>query len=161
MELRRNGMEAVIDSILPGEEIVLTAKAQLPLDFTEEELINTVLVFPEGEEEKGKSDQAVVDVEKKEPKPSVSSNKKLSPPKKTPAAAQSPVPTSGQSRTYAAAATPGTVYSATGAQTDGKGTVYTSSPKTGDESPLLLFTVLAAGAGAVSLAIWRWRRRRG
>ena len=54
VELRENGTQAVIASILPKEEIVLTAKAKLPSDFTEEELINTVLVFPEGEEEKGK-----------------------------------------------------------------------------------------------------------
>lgn len=160
VELRENGTQAVIASILPKEEIVLTAKAKLPSDFTEEELINTVLVFPEGEEEKGKSDDAAVAVEKQQPKPPVSSNKRLSAPKKTPAASLSQAPSSGPNRSYTATAVPGTVYSA-GTQTDGKGTVYTTSPKTGDESPLLFLLAVTAGAGAVSIVILRCRFRRG
>ncbi len=153
MELRENGTQAVISSILPGEEVVLTASAKIPPDFTEEELINTVLVFPEGEEEKGKSDQAVVVVEK-QPKPSVSMNKRLNAPRTTPAVSPAHTPASGQNRTsYVVTASPGTVYSAAGTQTDGKGSTYAASPKTGDESPLLLLAVLAGGAGAVIIII--------
>lgn len=159
VELRENGTQAVIASILPGEEIVLTADARLPSDFTEEELINTVLVYPEGEDEKGKSDKAAVVVEKQQPKPSVSGNKRLSAPKSTPSAVPSHTPASGTSRPYTVTAAPGTAYSGTGTQTDGKGTVYASSPKTGDESPLLLLIGLTGGAAAVILVIWRYRLR--
>lgn len=157
MELRENGTQAVIASILPGEEVILTATAEIPEDFTEEELINSVLVSAEGGEKGGKSDQVAVTVEQELPKRPVSSNQKLNSPQQTPAA----TPTSGQSRTsYLITATPGTAYYTAGTQTDGKGTAYTSPPKTGDESPVLLLIVLAGGAGAVIFIILRYRSRR-
>lgn len=153
VELRENGTQAVIASILPGEEVILTASAKIPLDFTEEELINTVLVFPEGAEEKGKSDQAAVIVEKEEPGHSVSNNKKLNPPAAAPASGQSATP-------RVVTATPGMVYSAAGTQADGRGTTYASSPKTGDDSQLLLLTAAAGGAGGVIFLILRYYFRR-
>ncbi len=157
MELRENGTQAVIESILPGEEVILTATAEIPKGFTEEELINTALVYPEGEEEKGKSDQAEVIVKQKTPKDPVSGNKKAKSPQKTPTASPSP----GQSRrSYVVTAAPGTSYSVTGTQTDGKGSGYvSSSPKTGDESPLLPLLLLAGGGGAVIFLILRYRCR--
>lgn len=48
-----NGTEARIESILPGEEAVLTAVAKIPADFAEESLVNTALAYPEGREDLG------------------------------------------------------------------------------------------------------------
>lgn len=161
VEIRENGTQAVIESILPGEEVILTAVAELPDDFTEEKLLNTVLVRPEGDEKKGKSDEAEVMVEQKLPKTPVSSNRKLNAPQKTPTVSPASRPSSGQGRTtYTVTTAPGTVYSGTGTQTDGKGTAYTTAPKTSDESPLLLLTVLAGAAGAVIVMIGGYRLRK-
>ena len=75
------------------------------------------------------------------------------------AVTETPDPSSGQKGTSATTAAPrtasstGTFGTAAGAGTDGKGTLATASPKTGDDAPLLALTALTGIAAAMIAAL--------
>lgn len=159
--LKKEGTQAVIESILPGEEVILTATAKIPQDLTEEELINTVLVSPDGGKGKERSDQAAVSVKKILPGNTVSGDKKQqSLPDKVVSPTTSPKTSSVPNNSYTAASTPRTAYAA-GTGTDGKGGTSVTSPKTEDDTPLLPLIVLFVAAGTGILVLrYRWKKRR-
>lgn len=158
VSLRKGGTQAWIESILPGEEIVLTATARIPSNFTEEELINTVLVSLDGQEGIEKSAEASAIVKKKLPGTSVSGNMNHALTEKKKASATVEPKNSSQQNSHSAAATPRASYATTGAGTDGRGVAASTSPKTEDTAPLapLLLLLGIAGIGVVILLCIRF-----
>lgn len=158
VSLRKGGTQAWIESILPGEEVVLTATARIPFNFTEEELINTVLVSLDGQEGKEKSAEASATVKKKLPGTSVSGNMNHPLTEKKKASATEEPKNSSQQGNRTAAATPRASYTSTGAGTDGRGVAASTSPKTEDNAPLapLLLLLGIAGIGVVTLLCIRF-----
>lgn len=76
--IEEDGAQAVIESILPGKEVVLTALAKIPANAAAGELLNTASASPKGEHAQEKSAQASVRIEKKVSENSISSNAKPS-----------------------------------------------------------------------------------
>ncbi len=154
--LQKDGTQAVVESILPGEEVILIAVATVPPGFTEEELINTVLVAPEGMEGSEKTSQAVSTVKRTASENSQSGNKI---PQYGQNASLTPTTPPKASATVTAAATMRPAQSGTGTGSDGKPSA--TSPSTGDDTPVVPLVILLAisGGGAAALAYWRRSRR--
>ncbi len=158
--LEKDKTQAVIESILPGEEVVLTATAKIPPDFKDGGLTNTVLVAPEGEKDKERSDQAVVVVKRVLSSNTVSVDKKQKPlPEKKVSPTAAPKISSVPNSPYAAI--PRTAYANTGVGTEGKTGTAVTAPKTGDDAPVLPLLILALLAGAAVFILWRYHRKRG
>lgn len=153
--IKKGGTQAVIESILPGQEVVLRAEARIPQDFTEEELINTVLVSPDDGKGREGSDQAKVLVKKGDS--TVSGNKRQKPlQKKTVSPTVSPR-TLSSPNSHTVASAPRTSYAA-GA--DGKGSTSVTAPKTNDDTPFVLLVVLSGVSGTAALVLRHCRKRR-
>lgn len=172
-----NEAEAHIESILPGEEAVLTAVAKIPADFTEEKLVNTALAYPDGQENLGKSAEASVQVKKIPEDGAVSGNIKQPPMKdgkdnekdggkenekeeeKKGTATVTPKPLNAQSGQSASTVTPRPSYSSTTGGTDGGkgsiGSATSTSPKTEDSAPLAaLFLLLGISGAAIGILLY-------
>ena len=154
--LQKDGTQAVVESILPGEEVILIAVATVPPGFTEEELINTVLVAPEGMEGSEKTSQAVSTVKRTASENSQSGNKI---PQYGQDASLTPTTPPKASATVTAAATMRPAQTGTGTGSDGKPSA--TSPSTGDDTPVVPLVILLAisGGGAAALAYWRRSRQ--
>lgn len=176
-----NGTEARIESILPGEEAVLTAVAKIPADFAEESLVNTALAYPEGREDLGKSAKASVQVKKIPAGDALSGNVKQPPMKdgkddeknngkenekeeeKKEAATATPKALYGQNGQSASAATPRPSYTSTAGGTNGsKGDAASTSPKTEDSAPLapLFFLLGISGAAIGELLYMKFHKKK-
>ncbi len=184
--LREEGTQAVIESILPGEEVSLTATAEIPEDLTEEELINTVLVSPDGGNGQEKTSQVTVIVKKPVSGDAVSGDavsgdtvsgdtvsgdKGQQSPQDTitatPATVSPGASSANGSHTVTATPRPGTGTStgsgtgtstgtSTGNGTGGKG----SAPNTGDRTPILPLILLLGVSGIILLILGYCRKRR-
>lgn len=156
--LNQDRTEASVPSILPGEEVRLTAVAQIPEDFEKEELINMAIVQPEGEEPK--QDDVQVKVEQPNPpEPTETPEPSETPlPSTTPAVTQTPAPTAtpdtlkGDGNTLKGSSSPkGT--------TDSRGSL-----KTGDDTPVGAWKIVAGGTAltaALAAVLLYLRRRKG
>lgn len=81
--IKEDGTQAVIESIRPGEEVILTATAKIPEGSAEEELINTVLASPDGGKGPEKTSQAAVIVKRTVSEDTVSGDQIQQPPQDT------------------------------------------------------------------------------
>ncbi len=166
----KNEAKARIANILPGEEAVLTAVAEIPADFAEEKLVNTALAYPDGQKDLGKSAEVSVQVKKISANDAASGNIKQPPMKdgmddekdnekengkeeeKKETATVTPKPLNAQSGQSAPTATPRPSYSSTTGGTDGSkggmGSTTSTSPKTEDSAPLVALSLLLGISGA-------------